>query len=110
MSLETPNELVSFEFPTKILEPAGNITLRELIDSPLTQHWIVSAIHNAFNSLAYHNSSDLKDSDLVLNYRLREIALSIPPKERKALFNQCAELIGLNRERRERMNNNDSKD
>ena len=37
----------TFDFPDSILDLAGTITLKELLDAPFAQPWIISALANA---------------------------------------------------------------
>ena len=90
----------TFDFPDSILERAQDITLAELLDSPLSQCWAVSMICNAFSSLDLHAPGTLNDKDRLMHYRLRDVAMSIPREERVELFHQCSRIINQKREER----------
>ena len=90
----------TFDFPDTLLELAKDITLAELLDSPLSQCWTVSMICNAFGSIDWHAPGTLNDKDRLMHYRLRDVAMSIPKEERAELFRQCSKIINEKREQR----------
>ena len=89
----------SFEFPKGLLERAESITLAQLLDSPVSQCWIVSAMANTHSSMSYHNAKDLTPTDELLSFKLKDLVQSIPYEERQVLFRQCCSVIESKRER-----------
>ena len=89
----------SFEFPKGLLERAESITLAQLLDSPVSQCWIVSAIANTHSSMHFHNAKDLTPADELLSFRLKDLVQAIPFEERKVLYRQCGSIIESKRER-----------
>ena len=80
-------EIITYLFPSELLKRAEEITLAQLLDTPCTQPWIVSAISNAtLHSAAFDdNRADTQKLDLAMNRLLRDIE----PAERMALFRLC---------------------
>ena len=86
--------------PASILERAQDITLAELLDCPLAQCFMVSALFNAQGTIDFFAPEDLSDTDRLLHYRLRDVAINIPSEDRIKLFRQCSRIIHQRREER----------
>ena len=87
----------SFEFPDSILERANTITLKELLDSPISQCWIVSALTNASRHHIFH-AAEMTPDDEVLGFKLTKLLEQIPHEERRELFNACASELTFRKE------------
>ena len=88
----------SFEFPDSILERANTITLKELLDSPISQCWIISALTNASRHHIFH-PEDMTPQDEVLGFKLTKLLEQIPHEERRELFGACSAELTLRKER-----------
>ena len=93
----------SFEFPKSILERAQTITLQELLDSPISQCWIVSALSNASRARFYH-AKEMTPQDEVLEFKIGKLLELIPYEERKELFTACSQEVAMRKERQNTMN------
>jgi hypothetical protein len=83
--------------PDNVLVNAERLSLRDLLDSPPFQAFMVSAISNSLQSMEkFADVSDERDEFLM--FRLNQILRSIPYDIRRACFD---EVTRLHRERRE---------
>ena len=93
--LPTYSELTTlmdtFEFPASLLEAASTITLKDLLDSPFSQPWAVSAIANAAHFA--HQQKDVIEADVILAARLERIIRTIPQSEKLELYKGCAVML-----------------
>ena len=91
-SLSRTPEPLNYEFPEHILAKAEGITLRDLLDNPATQCWLISAISNASTyAPAFMDEMQPKDSHLMM--LIQALCDSIPMHERQALFRTTSEFI-----------------
>ena len=90
----------SFEFPPEILERADSITVKELLDSPISQCWLISALTNASRAKFYH-SQDMTPADEVLEFKINKLLDLIPYEERKQLFVACREEVQMRKSRQQ---------
>ena len=89
----------TFDFPAELLKSAEQITLKDLLDTPFTQAWIISAISNAQgHSAAY----PVEGNDAMLLGQLVNLVRKLPRNEREELFQQTSYLLQKNREERDR--------
>ena len=80
----------SFEFPDFILDQGTDITVKELLDSPVSQAFIVSALANIGRC---DPPKDVTHADKFLHFRCQEIVKSIPRNELRELFTSCAKEV-----------------
>ncbi len=83
--------------PETVLAAAEKILLRDLLDSPTFQAWMVSALANGLNT-AHLTGAQADDDDQYLQFRLNQMVRAIPYETRREMFNTTARLI---RERKE---------
>ena len=90
----------TFDFPAEILAAAEKITLKDLIDTPFSQAWIVSAISNA-----QHFASEwpIEGNDDKLQFALFNLVRELPRHERQTLFLQTTHLLRKNRQERDEL-------
>ena len=88
----------SFEFPDSILERANGITLKELLDSPISQCWMISALTNASRTHIFH-PDEITPEDEVLGFKLVKLLEQIPYEERRELFAACGTEVALRKEK-----------
>ena len=88
----------TFDFPAELLKNAEQITLKDLLDTPFTQAWIISAISNAQN---YASAYPIEGKDATLLGQLVATVRKVPRNEREELFHQTSYLLKKNREERE---------
>ena len=87
----------SYDFPESILEKAEGITLRDLIDNPATQCWVISAISNGCSyAPAFLDQMNPKDSHMLL--LIQAFLDSIPQHERQTLFRATSDFIRSRRQ------------
>ena len=80
-----------------VLAAADRLSVKDLLDSPSFQCFLISAIGNGIQS--FHKFSDVTDErDEFLMFRLDQIFKNIPWEDRKTCFDEVARLY---RERRE---------
>ena len=90
----------TFDFPAEILSIAEKITLKDLIDTPFSQAWIVSAISNA-QHFAVEWPIEGKDDKLL--FALFTLVRKMPRRDRQTLFHQTTHLLRKNRQERDEM-------
>jgi hypothetical protein len=83
--------------PENVLKAAEQIQLRDLLDSPTFQPWIVSALSNStHNGNEPGNLTD--EDDQFLQFRVRQMMRAIPYDVRRHCFEETGRMI---RERKE---------
>ena len=92
-------EFSTFDFPADLLKRAEQITLKDLLDTPFSQAWIVSAISNAQH---YATEYPVEKNDDRLLFELFSLVRKLPRNERQTLFQQTTYLLKKNREERDR--------
>ena len=86
--------------PDSVLGAAGRLSLKDLLDSPPFQSFLVSAIGNSLQSM--QKFADVTDErDEFLMFRLDQIFKSIPYETRRACFDEVSRLYRERREERE---------
>lgn len=104
--LEPPllqQQLVTYDIriPEQVLESAARLSLKDLLDSPSFQVFLVSAMSNGLQN--FHKFLDITDErDEFLMFRLEQIYKGIPHNTRRACFDEIGR---LSRERREERQN-----
>ena len=88
----------SFEFPDSILERANAITLKELLDSPISQCWMISALTNASRTHIFH-PEEITPEDEVLGFKIGKLLEQIPYEERRESFSMCSNEVALRKEK-----------
>jgi hypothetical protein len=89
--------------PDSVLDSAARLSLKDLLDSPAFQSFLVSAIGNGLQNS--HKFADVTDErDEFLMFRLDQIFKSIPYETRRACFDEVARLYRERREEREQRN------
>lgn len=86
----------TFDFPDSILDLAGTITLKELLDAPFAQPWIISALANAAHFS--RQEEDIVEADVVLAARVGRLIRSIPREEKLSLYRQCGVMVQSRKE------------
>lgn len=85
-------------FPDEVLEIADQFTLKDLLECPAFQAFLVSAVGNGVRS--FNSFLDVVDDrDELLMYRLQKFMYAIPYDVRNACFAKVGALL---RERKER--------
>ena len=90
----------TFDFPAEVLAAAEKITLKDLIDTPFNQAWIVSAISNAQH---FAVEFPIEGNDDKLLFELFTLVRKMPRRDRQTLFGQTTHLLRKNRQEREEM-------
>jgi len=85
------------QIPDAVLAAAEKILLRDLLDSPTFQPWIVSALANGLN-LAHRTGAEPDEDDQFLQFKLNQMVRAIPYEQRRHCFDETARMI---RERKE---------
>ena len=94
--------LVAYDIkvPEGVLTAAERLSLKDLLDSPSFQCFLISAIGNGIQN--FHKFSDVTDErDEFLMFRIDQIFKSIPYDTRRACFDEVARLYRERREERE---------
>ena len=81
----------TFDFPDSLLNDAAKITLKDLLDSPFSQPWIVSALGNAAYMARHNKPSD--NADVLLAAHVDYLVMSIPQSEKNELYRQCGRMV-----------------
>ena len=90
----------TFDFPAEVLAAAEKITLKDLIDTPFSQAWIVSAISNAQH---FSDEFPIERNDEQLLTSLVLLVKRMPRRDRQTLFQQTTHLLRKNRAERDEM-------
>ena len=90
----------TFDFPAEVLAAAEKITLKDLIDTPFSQAWIISAISNAQH---FAREWPIENKDNQLHFALFNLVRALPRRERQTLFQQTTHLLKKNRQERDEM-------
>ncbi len=80
------------QIPENVLAASANIQLRDLLESPTFQPWLVSAVSNALNAAPAANG-DANDDDQYLQFKLHQMLRAIPYEARRECFGTTARLI-----------------
>ncbi len=81
----------TFIFPDSFLADAAKITLKDVLDAPFSQPWIVSALANAAY-IARHQKPQ-SDQDILLAAHVDHLVNSIPQHEKLELYRQCSAAV-----------------
>jgi len=95
-------QLVAYDikFPDSVLTAAERLTLKDLLDSPSFQCFLVSALGNGIQN--FHKFSEVVDErDEFLMFRLDQLFRGIPFETRRACFDEVGRLYRERREERE---------
>ncbi|MFZ9095538.1 MAG: hypothetical protein ACO22O_12420 [bacterium] len=84
--------MTTTEIPETVLTAASNINLRDLLESPTFQAWLVSAVSNALGA-ANATSSSANDDDQYLQFKLHQMMRAIPYETRRECFGTTSRLI-----------------
>ena len=90
----------TFDFPAEVLASAEKITLKDLIDTPFSQAWIVSAISNAQH---FAVEFPIEGNDDKLLFELFTLVRKMPRRDRQTLFQQTTHLLRKNRQERDEL-------
>jgi len=86
--------------PDKVLNAADRLTLKDLLDSPAFNLYLVSAIGNSLQT--YHKFMEVIDErDEFLMFRLDQIFKGIPYETRRACFDEVGRLYREKRDERQ---------
>jgi len=86
--------------PDKVLNAADRLTLKDLLDSPAFNIYLVSAIGNSLQT--YHKFMEVIDErDEFLTFRLDQIFKGIPYETRRACFDEVGRLYREKRDERQ---------
>lgn len=86
--------------PDQVLDSAARLSLKDLLDSPSFQIFLVSAMGNGLQN--FHKFMDVVDErDEFLMFRLDQLFKSIPYETRKACFDEVGRLYRERREERQ---------
>jgi hypothetical protein len=78
--------------PDRVLEKAQNISLKDLLDSPAFQCFVVSAVGNGVrNAHAFSEVADEKDE--FLQFRMHQLMSAIPYETRRACFDEVGRIF-----------------
>lgn len=95
-------QLVAYDIkiPDSVLTSAERLSLKDLLDSPSFQCFLVSALGNGIQN--FHKFSEVSDErDEFLMFRLDQLFKSIPYDTRRACFDEVGRLYRERREQRE---------
>ena len=95
-------QLVAYDItiPDKVLDSAARLSLKDLLDSPSFQSFLVSAMGNGIQN--FHKFMDVTDErDEFLMFRLEQIFKSIPYETRRACFDEVGRLYREKRDERQ---------
>lgn len=85
--------------PQSVLDAAEKVLLRDLLDSPTFQPWLVSALANGLNT-AHLTGVQADDDDQFLQFKLNQMVRTIPYDLRRECFDTTARLIRERKEKR----------
>ena len=86
--------------PDSVLSAAERLSLKDLLDSPAFQLYLVSAIGNSLQT--FHKFMEVTDErDEFLMFRLDQIFKGIPYETRRACFDEVGRLYREKREERQ---------
>jgi hypothetical protein len=88
-------DFATFDFSPEILDLAKEITLKDLLDAPFSQAWIVSAISNASHFATDEYPIEKPDDKLL--FSLFTIVRMMPRADRQKLYLQTTYLLKKNR-------------
>ena len=97
--------LVAYDItiPEPVLSAAERLSLKDLLDSPAFNIYLVSAIGNSLQT--FHKFAEVVDErDEFLMFRLDQILKSIPYETRRACFDEVGRLYREKREERQNFN------
>ena len=89
------------DFAPEILKAAENISLRDLLESPAYQSWMISALSNGSRFRLQFQGAD-SDFDSWTQFQVDRALAGIPSEQKQICFDSINEIIKNNR--RERMN------
>ena len=98
-------QLVAYDIkiPDSVLTAAERLSLKDLLDSPSFQCFLVSALGNGIQN--FHKFAEVSDErDEFLMFRLDQILKSIPYETRRACFDEVGRLYREKREERQNFN------
>ena len=85
-------------FPEQLLETADKFTVRDLLECPAFQPFLVSAISNGVRHFDLVNEP-MDDRDELLMFKLDKLVRSIPSDVRAACYDKAGALIRESKER-----------
>lgn len=87
------------EFAPEILEAAENITLRDLLESPAYQSWLMSALSNGSRFRLQFKDAD-SHLDEYTQFRVDRVLSAIPSEQKQACFDTTNLIIKNNKKER----------
>ena len=87
------------DFSPEILEAAENISLRDLLDSPAYQSWLMSALSNGSRFRLQFKGAD-SQFDEYTQFRVDRVLAAIPSEQKQLCFNATNEIIRSNKKER----------
>ena len=87
------------EFAPEILQAAENISLRDLLDSPAYQSWLMSALSNGSRFRLQFKGAD-SQFDEYTQFLVDRVLSAIPSEQKQLCFNATNEIIRSNKKER----------
>ena len=87
----------TFDFRQDLLDIAKELTLADLLDCPVTQFWMISALSNSVINVEHFTPHETpKDEEIEL--KIVQIMNRVPYKTRRTVFDSCRKMIIQRRE------------
>ena len=83
----------------EILEAAEKVSLRDLLDSPAYQSWLMSALSNGSRFRLQFKDAD-SHLDEYTQFRVDRVLSAIPSEQKQLCFNATNEIIKSNKKER----------
>ena len=78
--------------PENVLDAAVNITLQDLLKSPIVGPWIVSSLNNAVRTAPMRDVKT-NDDDQFLQFKISQMMQAIPYETRRFCFDETGRLL-----------------
>ena len=87
------------DFAPEILEAAEDINLRDLLESPAYQSWLMSALSNGSRFRLQFKGAD-SQFDEYTQFRVDRVLAAIPSEQKQICYNTTNEIIRANKKER----------
>ena len=87
------------DFAPEILEAAEDITLRDLLESPAYQSWLMSALSNGSRFRLQFKGAD-SQFDEYTQFRVDRVLAAIPSEQKQLCYSATNEIIRTNKKER----------
>ena len=86
----------TFDLPENVLAASENVLLRDLLESPVFSHWMVSSLSNGVQA-ARKSTEQVSEDEEFFVFKMQKLLTAIPFETRRACFKQTAEQVAASR-------------